>query len=222
MANIKFSRDEAILTLDVLYSSNRSYLSPHSKEINELSKQLNSLPIYPKEKRPPNFRNCVGVSNQIQHFLNRDSSGAKGWNVGGIFFQVDSEYSERHEELHNVAEAIRRNSAYFLDYPFGDALEDLGFQEGILLGHIHRLIEARDSKKIPLSERCEICQIIPELIYKNCGTLLRHHLTVKPEELDWKKSYSNRDFITVCPNCHAALHRYRPWIDKTNFGELLR
>ena len=222
MANIKFSRDEVILTLDVLYSSNGSRLSPNSQEINELSKQLNSLPIYPKEKRPPNFRNCVGVSHQIERFLHRVSDSTKSWNVGGLFFQVDSEYSERHDELHNVAEAIRRNSAYFLDYPFGDAMEDLGFQEGILLGHIHRLIEARDSKKVALKERCEICQIIPELIYKNCGALLSRHLTIKPEELDWKTNYSNRDFITVCPNCHAALHRYRPWIDTTNFGELLR
>lgn len=29
-------------------------------------------------------------------------------------------------------------------------------------------------------------------------------------------------FITVCPTCHAALHRIRPWKSKHNCGEILR
>ena len=68
MANVSFTRDEIILSLDVLYSAEGKSLSPASESIKELSAVLNKLPIHPLEKRPDNFRNCVGVSHQIERF----------------------------------------------------------------------------------------------------------------------------------------------------------
>lgn len=222
MANAPFTRDEVILALDVLYSAGEDNLSPRSELIAGLSELLNLLPIYPKEKRPDNFRNCVGVSHQIERFKEGYSIERKKWNVGTIFFEVDAEYTGRHNELHSIAQSIRRNLSYFNQFPFGGVLEQDGFPEGALLSHLHRLIELRDGQKISLEERCAVCQLEPEIIYKSCGSLLQNHLMIPPAELDGGKKYSAGQFMTLCPNCHAALHRFRPWLQKENCEELLR
>ena len=222
MANARFTRDEVILTLDVLYSSGGKHLQPNAKEIVALSKELNQLPVYPKTKRPANFRNCVGVSHQIERFLQGYSDEKSGWNVGELFFRVDYEFEGQHDSLHDVAQAIRRNAHLFSEYQFGDEFEDDGFPEGVILGHLHRLIEKRDSKKIPCDIRCDVCKLEPKGLYKDCGIVLEHHLIVSPADLDWKKTYSEERFITVCPNCHKALHMHRPWIEKGNFEEIFQ
>lgn len=220
MANVKFTRDEVILLLDVAYSSTRERMySETSTEVVELSAVLQKLPIHPVEKRPENFRNFAGIRNQLNNFVRGHSDIANN-NVGALFYQIDVEYPDK-QELHNVAKAIRRNLPYY-NSTFGDVSETDNFPEGVLLGHLHRLLEQRDSLRLPLEERCCICQLKPDLLYKPCSPLLQHHLTVPPAEMDGGKKYEANDFMTVCPNCHAALHRVRPWLTKRNCGELLR
>lgn len=222
MANAGFTRDEVILTLDVLYSAGEKSLSPRSEAIVALSKLLNQLPIHPADQKPDNFRNCVGVSHQIERFKEGYSRERKKWNVGALFFEVDAEYADRHEELHSIAQAIRRNLPYYSQIPFGGTLEQNGFPEGALLGHLHRLVEARDGQRVPLEERCAVCQLEPEIIYKPCGALLENHLLVHPAEIGGGKKYGAGKFMTVCPNCHAALHRFRPWLQRGNREKLFR
>mgnify|MGYP006968299201 CR=1 FL=1 len=222
MANVGFTRDEVILALDVLYFSGEKYLSPKSKAIVELSKILNQLPIHPVAKRPENFRNSTGVSHQIDRFRRGYSADGKAWHVNTLFFQIADEFAHDLDQLHNIAQAIRRNAPYFESVPFGSALEQDDFPEGALLGHLHRLLEQRDGKKVPCGERCAICQLEPEIIYQPCDSILQNHLTVHPIQMDGGVKYTSTEFITVCPNCHAALHRYRPWLGKENCENLLR
>lgn len=220
MANANFTRDEVILALDVLYFSGQTNLSGKSASIMELSSLLRDLPIYPTDNRPESFRNPVGISDQINRFRNIEKWG-KRFHVGEIFTIVDHEFADKRNELHQIAQAIRRNVPYF-DSPFGDQTETEEFPEGALLGHLHRKVEIRDSAKLVPGKRCEICQIDTADIYPGCGNLMRMHLTVPITALDGKKRYGASDFITVCPNCHAALHRRRPWLTKENCGDLLR
>ncbi len=222
MANAPFTRDEVILALDVLYSAGEDNLSPRSELIAGLSELLNLLPIYPKKKRPDNFRNCKGVCLQINRFKTGYFGDGKAWHVGSLFFQIASEFDNRYNELHLIAQAIRRNLPYYSLDSFGSALEQDGFPEGVLLGHLHRMIELRDGQKIPLEERCAVCQLEPEIIYKSCGSLLQNHLLVPLTELDGGKKYGKDKFMTVCHNCHAALHRFRPWLQRKNREELFR
>ena len=221
MANVKFARDEVILLLDVAYSSvqERMY-GVTSAEVVELSAVLQKLPIHPVEKRPENFRNFAGIQTQLYNFVKGCSNDTEHPKVGELFFQISAEFPDR-QELHNVAMAIKRNIPYYSS-TFGDISESVGFPEGVLLGHLHRLLEQRDSLRLTLDDRCCICQLKPDLLYQPCSSLLQHHLTVSPIEMDGGKKYEANDFITVCPNCHAALHRVRPWLTKRNCGELLR
>ena len=220
MASAKFTRDEVILALDALYSSKNERLYAESEEMAELSALLNRLPIHPIENRREDFRTPTGIAAQLYRFQRALMTGVNKNNVGLLFFDINCEFYNRHIELHNIALAIRRNEEYFaIDY--GNHLEDYGFPEGILLGHLHRIIEMRDGAKFDHKEYCEVCSIKPELYYKPCGSLLQSHLLTAPAELDGKKKYGTECFITVCPTCHAVLHRLRPWRTRDNCGEIL-
>lgn len=223
MANASFTRDEVILTLDTLYSAGDGPLTQNSQAIIELCRLLQKLPIHPAEKRPPNFRNTVGVSDQIRSFRSEiRGEGRPRWGVGKNFFEVASEYENRHEELHAIAEAIRRNRAFFQSSTFGQPEEVDGFPEGALLSHLHRMVEIRDGEKLDKGNRCAICQLSVDGAYQGCNNILEQHLLVPVTEIDAEQHYEESDFIVVCPNCHAALHRYRPWRTREQVADILR
>lgn len=221
MASASFTRDEVILALDVLYSSEKGRVYADSEEMADLSALLNRLPIHPVENRRDDFRNTTGITRQINLLRTSLNTGNRITHLGAMFIEIAVEFDGRHDELHKIAEAIRRNERYF-STGYGSGGEDIGFPEGILLGHLHRVIEKRDGAKHQLEDHCEVCKLKPELYYQPCGGLLQAHLLVLPVELDGKKKYSAGQFITVCPTCHAALHRIRPWRTKDNFCEIIR
>jgi len=221
MASASFTRDEVILALDVLYSSENGRVTADSDEIKELSLLLNRLPIHPLENRRADFRSPTGITAQLMRFRLSCLSGINSQNVGGVFFRVAFEYEDRVNELHSIAKAIRKNKEVFVSL-FGSPLEDNGFPEGILLGHLHNIIEQRDGAKLALNDHCEVCNSRPALCYRNAGQLLQNHLVVAPILMDYSRKYRANSFLTVCPTCHAALHRYRPWLTKENCGDVLR
>lgn len=222
MANVSFTRDEVILALDVLYFSGEERLNPYSDTMKELSDLLRSLPIHPLSAHNEVFRNQTGVTRQLSSFRSTYSRNKKDDNVGSIFYEVANEYDGRLYELHDIATAIRANAPYYQNLPYGAITEMDGFPEGALLGHLHRSIERRDGAKVKLDDRCVICQIETQSIYKNNLNLLEQHLTTPLVKLEWRRKYDAANFITVCPNCHAALHRYRPWLTKEYIGGLLK
>lgn len=221
MASASFTRDEVILALDVLYSSPNGRVTADSDEITELSMLLNRLPIHPVENRRADFRNNTGIARQIMLYRSSCNTGKRDPNIGSLFFAVAFEYEDRPDELHSIAQAIRKNEAAFASM-FGESREDEGFAEGVLLGHLHRLIEQRDGAKLAIKDYCEVCNSRPVLCYRNAGTLLQNHLVIAPTLMDYSKKYRADSFLTVCPTCHAALHRYRPWLTKEDCGDVLR
>lgn len=220
MLKASFTRDEVILALDVLYSSekNTGYVEPDKMQ--ELSLLLRRLPIHSVQDDDLSFRCASGIQGQLRLMKKSLESGIKSKDVGQLFIDIAEEFRDRHDDLHLVAAAIRRNEATFVSL-FGSPLEDIGFSEGILLGHLHRLIEQRDGTKTDVKNRCEVCNIQPKLCYHNSGQLLQNHLVVAPTLMDYSKKYRADSFLTVCPTCHAALHRYRPWLTKENCGDIL-
>ena len=222
MSNASFTRDEVILALDVLYFSGEKHLSKNSPAIAELCTLLQELPIHPMKDRPENFRNTVGVSEQIYKFSNeRKGIDHKTWKVGTIFHHIADEFSGHEETLHEIAACIRRNYAFLAGRSIGNSDFFNDFPEGALLGYLHRTIEMRDGAALPPAERCDLCQLIVDAIYQPGKSILQRHLTIPPTALDGRKKYTEQDFITVCPNCHAALHRYRPWLERENCADIL-
>lgn len=220
MASTSFTRDEVILALDVLYSSNNGRVTADSEEIKELSRLLNRLPIHPAENRRPDFRSPNGVAVHLRRFYLSCLSCKKSPSVGDLFFRIAFEYEDRVNEIHSIARAIRKNKEAFVSL-FGSPLEDDGFPEGALLGHLHRMIEQRDGAKQTVKDHCGICNSRPVLCYRNGDQLLQNHLLVAPTVMEHSKRYGADNFLTVCPTCHAALHRYRPWLSRKNCEDVL-
>ena len=222
MGTIPFTRDEAILALDVLYSANGHRLNKDSEEITELSELLNELPIIPLSARGEIFRNNRGIFNQLNIFNSSYQKGKKDEDVGLPFYKVADEFYNKKDELHKIACAIRQNRAFFQTMTFGSKFEEESFPEGALLGHLHRVLEARDGKPVLTAERCEICKLNLAEEYKPVpGGFLQRHLAVPITELDGSRHYNDLNFITVCPNCHAVLHQRRPWVTRNNMGDIL-
>lgn len=221
MANANFTRDEVILALDVLYSSGQRGLSSNSDDIKELCQILRNLPIHSKENRRADFRNETGVSRQLSLFRSSYMRGTKDPNVGEVFYSVANEFASNKNELHQIADAIRRNERAICNLTCVCVFDE-SFPEGAILWRLHREVEIRDGKRIQLNNRCSICQLELESLYRACGNLLEKHLIISPCEMDASKRYTAHDFITVCPNCHAALHKYRPWLNKETCDKLLQ
>lgn len=222
MANTSFTRDEAILALDVLCFTNELRLNKESKEIIELSELLNDLPIIPLPARHNNFRSSGGVNGQLSKFKSSYNKSKKDPDVGSIFYEIADEFDGKKDELHKIACAIRKNREFFKTATFGSEFEGADFPEGALLFYLHRVLEARDGRKTAPAETCEICHLNLAEVYKPIpGGFLQNHLTVPITELDGSKRYKADDFITVCPNCHAALHKRRPWVTKNSAEEIL-
>ena len=222
MANVAFTRDEAILALDVLYFADELRLNKESKEIIELSELLNELPIVSLPLRGENFRTKGGVNGQISKFKSSYTEGRKDPDVGLLFYEIADEFKDKKDELHKIACAIRKNREFFEAAPFGGKLEGEDFPEGALLYHLHRLLEAKDGWKVLPAQSCEICHLNLAEVYKPVsGGFLQAHLTVPITSLNGNRHYKAEDFIAVCPNCHAMLHKHRPWLTKENAGEIL-
>lgn len=209
------------MTLDVLYSASNNRISPNSKEMLELSELLNRLPIHPSELKKAYFRTAPGITQQVNLFLKSCRLGEKSVHVGKRFFEVAFEYEGKEEQLHAIAAAIRANEKYYSS-TYGSKEADYGFPEGALLGHLHHVIEHAAYEKVYCGDTCEICGIKPVLQYQIQENLLQLHLTIPPEKLNGGSHYGQGSYMTVCPTCHAALHRIRPWVDKNNCEDILR
>lgn len=221
---VAWTRDEVILGLDVLFSNTPATLTMESKPIIDLSETLNRLPIIPVDKREDFFRNPAGVRRQLLTFHWSLSKEEKASHVGEIFYTVFSEFMNNIDELHRIALAIRRCADHFQFGQYGDAVEAEGFPEGAILSHVHRNTEARYTEKYTgILVDCDICSIRPQSIYADMGgnTILSQHLLIAPVDFDPAIPLVVSDFITVCPNCHRALHLIRPWRGRKDLESIL-
>lgn len=219
-----WTRDEVILGLDVLFSQNCEKLYKSNPTIIELSELLNRLPIIRQNDKYESFRNVAGLSSMLRKFWLGLTNRNQKFMVGELFYVVYSEYKDNLNELHKIAQAIRRCESLVISIPFGDKAESEGFPEGAILSHVHRHIEARFAEQCTdILAECMVCRLRPGGIYADMGssTILGKHLLIAPTELDPGAKYGTNDFVTVCPNCHRALHVIRPWRGRQNYENIL-
>jgi 5-methylcytosine-specific restriction protein A len=222
---VKWTRDEVILGLDVLFSEQGKTLSMDSPAIIELSEFLNKFPLVPYGKRPDTFRNVSGVRRQIVTFDWSIKNSVDAPHVGDIFYEVYNEFKDSKDKLHNIAQAIRKCVNLVENIYFADKSEMDGFCEGALLGHLHRYLERQYGNLKEFDEiRCYICFIKPQHIYNISSNIafLQPHLLIPPENYEPDLKPNKKDFILVCPNCHTMLHQIRPWISVENVKTILK
>lgn len=219
--NEPWTRDEVILALDVIWSSIEENRPISKMDVEVLSQYLNQLPAIPFTQRKDSFRNKAGVQRHLVQFREAILSGKSSKSYGTLFYVLNDEYANKKNELHLIANAIKKNISVVENITFASKEEEVDFCEGALLEHLHRYIEQRDKPAEEMPNSCSICRIDLRDIYQGAVDL-ECHLTTSPGKLDGSKKYAKGDFIWVCPNCHKALHRIRPWLSHPTEYELLK
>ncbi len=108
MRNPKWTRDELILALDLYFKIDASYIDSKNKDVIELSKILNNLPIHKKESKDDVFRNPTGVSMKLRNFQSIDPRYRSGLPNGARLDKVIwDEFENDRKRLQGIAKNIK-------------------------------------------------------------------------------------------------------------------
>ena len=221
MCRIPWVRDEVILAYAVVLRSEKKCFTEDAAECQDLSKNLNLLPIIPFEKRVPGFRNAAGMRRQLGKLASILHDGKIIGSNNNLFWTVLDDFADRINLL-SVADAISQNINFATSIPHKYFQNSAVFKEGILLEGIHCYLESKSNAE--LEDHCEICGMFPETVYASgiSFTILEKHCLTPPELLSKKTPLNKKNMLTVCPTCHKVLHGYRPWITQSNLSTVLQ
>ncbi|MER9227726.1 HNH endonuclease [Mesorhizobium sp. M0664] len=225
--NPKWTRDETLLALDLLYRHGKPVDKNHT-DAAELSRLLRAANIYPATERKDSFRNSDGVALKTQNLFSalhpeRRLSSSEMDRAVVVEFT-----SSRKFELAEIASAIRQALA---SNP-SDAMEDdddLEVPEGKVLARRHRqrdrrlrtrLIEKRRTGGL----RCEICDFaVSTSAAKSTDSFFEAHHITPLAVAEGERTTRLSDMALVCACCHRFIHRLisdsKRWVGITEAAE---
>jgi 5-methylcytosine-specific restriction protein A len=214
--NPTWVEDELLVVLD-LYLAERRVLEENDPRVVEASKLLNRLPIHP-EAGQSTFRTPDAVVLRLANFRSYDpNTAAKGMSNAGRLAQATwRHYADDPATVRELVTLIRTIAGSAdRDHIASQSSEpETAVPEGVLIYRMHRQRErdprlrARKLKDVAMSGRqasCEVCGLVPEVVFGAAGArvLECHHL--KPLRLGQRGTLL-ADTSLVCANCHRALH----------------
>lgn len=208
--NPKWTRDESLLALDLLYRHGKP-IDRHHTDVLELSKLLRVASIHPEAGRKDNFRNADGVALKMQNLLSAIDPN-RGLSFSNTDTNVVAEFpSSRKSELAKLATAIRL--ALLAGSPNDTDDKDLEFAEGRILTVRHRqrdwrlrtkLIEARR----PSGLKCEVCGFgVTANAPRSTDSLFEGHHTIPLASAEGERVTRLSDMSLLCACCHRFIHR---------------
>jgi 5-methylcytosine-specific restriction enzyme A len=224
-------RDELILALDLYF---RAGPNPGAEAAAELSNTLRAIPIEQFRTSNPKFRSPQSITYKLQNFVALDPSlPAAGFPHGGKGDrEVWEQFADDHDQLHQVASAIRANLDSLTATEAEDDEEDVvDAEEGRVLTRLHRKrersVKLRKAKKKAVEKEtgrlaCEACEMDFSERYgvRAKGFIECHHVvalhTLKPGQRTQLK-----DLALLCSNCHRVLHLRKPWLSVEELKELV-
>ena len=229
MKNPPWTRDEHIVALDFYLSHAPNIPGKESKEVHELSRQLNELDSFLADEKTDNFRNPSGVYMKLMNFRRFDPAYS---GVGLAHGNKDEEvvwdlYATKPEELRRLAESIKQftSAAPQAAPPISDDEEE--GNEGQILSRVHRYRE-RD-RTLVAKKKAKFLQEQTRLVCQGCGfsfekqygsrgkNFIECHHTKPVSELAVGETTKLSDLVLLCSNCHRMVHRSKPWL---TFDEL--
>ncbi len=225
MRNPKWHRDEILLALDLYFSSNRGPIDKKNPNIIELSKTLNSLPLFFNKPDEEKFRNPNGVTYKLSNFLTFDKTyTGKGMTHGSkLDEELFNEYVNKKKQLESIASEIKtivkddELRARISTIEDDDQTQNDSVEEGQVLYKLHKLRE-RDPKIVKQKKdqavsshgklTCEGCLFVFEEFYGDIGRgfIECHHLTPLSSFKAATRTTLD-DLSLVCSNCHRMLHK---------------
>lgn len=228
--NPKWTRDESLLALDLLYRHGKPIDRQHADAI-ELSSLLRTARIYPVTGRKESFRNADGVALKMQNLLSAIDS-----NRGLSFSKTDTAIvgdfpSSRKNELAKLATAIRVALTVEPTTEI-DSDDDLVFTEGRVLTARHCQRDRRLRKKLiearrPWGLRCDVCGFgVSADAPRSTDSLFEGHHTVPLAAAEGEEKTRLSDMSLLCACCHRFIHRLivdkKRWISITEAVEMRR
>jgi 5-methylcytosine-specific restriction enzyme A len=189
-------------------------------EVVALSELLRGLPIH--ADRPPKFRNVAGVAAKLANLYSVQYPGHGRPNISRVDRRVWEQFSGEREQLKQIADAIRVAAELSMAIPDEDDLDDEHYprEEGAVLMGWHKRRE-RD-RRLGAKKRsahlqrygrlfCTVCQFDFEVRYgvRGNGYIQCHHILPLASGVRTTRLV---DLELVCSNCHAMLHRGKPWV----------
>lgn len=214
--NPKWTKDETILALNVLFQLEGKNPSPNNQKIINLSRTLNQLPIHPISERNEQFRNPVGVSMKIQNLLS-EKTGKGMTNNSKMDKEVWKEYGNKPKLVAQIANEIICNCSLFYE---SDHLEDEipdeeSFTEGKIITATHKRKERdHNLRKTIIAKRikenkvyCDICGIKPyfDASIDSFSIFECHHIFPLAQS-GGVVTTKIEDIAFLCANCHKAIH----------------
>jgi len=233
MKNPAWTRDEHILALDFYMSHIQNIPGQDSKEVQDLSRVLNSLNSFLAHEKKENFRNPAGVYMKLMNFRRLDPSHS---GVGLTHGNKDEAvvwnlYAHKQNELSKLANHIKQFAAS--DFRGTQEIsDDEEGNEGQVLSRVHMYRE-RD-KNLVSKKKLKVLQSNKNLLCEGCGFDFQekyglrgkdyiecHH--IKPiSELVVGETTKLSDLALLCSNCHRIVHRKKPWLSISELKELIK
>jgi 5-methylcytosine-specific restriction protein A len=217
--NPDWTWDEQVLAFDLYIR--RGLLGGNDQDVIELSQLLRSLSIHDQASRTPTFRNPNGVARKLSD-IHTHQPGYEGRRTSGS--KLDIEVWERFgadpSEATQAAQLVSSLQGQ-VSVPEDDEQDiEEAQHEGRLLYRSHRTRERSPKlrkRKIAQVYRdkgflaCESCDIRLALRFGEVGDFLYecHHLL--PLHISGPTKTSVNQLALLCPTCHRAAHRMRPW-----------
>lgn len=225
MRNPKWHRAEIILALDLYFSPNRGSIDHRNPRIIELSKILNSLPLFFNKPDEEKFRNVNGVVYKLSNFLALDNDyKGKGMTHGSkLDEKLFLEFKDQKALLHSIAtETINIVNDESLRAKIKSIEEDdQTIQDSVIEGQIlyklHKVRE-RDPKIVKQKKEhafnlngkltCEACSFTFNEFYGPIGIgFIECHHRIPLSKLKLETNTTLDDLALVCSNCHRMLHK---------------
>lgn len=240
MRNPKWHRDEIILALDLYFSSDRGSIDDKNPKIIQLSKILNSLPLFVDRPDEAKFRNANGVTLKLSNFLAIDPTyKGKGMKGGSkLDEQVFNEFFHNRDKLKAIAAEIKniandddlKNKIYRIEEDEHSKADSV--IEGQVLYKLHKVRE-RDRKIVQQKKDeafklhgkliCEVCGFVFEEYYGEIGNgfIECHHRTPLANFKTTTKT-ALQDLALVCSNCHSMLHKRIDTLSVEDLKQLIK
>lgn len=209
--NAKWTREESILALDLLYRHGRSISESHP-DVQELSALLRRSTLHRPEKRQNSFRNPAGVEFKIQNLMSAIDPKRK-LSASDVDREITAAYPEHlRDEVASIARALRVT----LDLPAvqdDEIPDDEVFIEGRWLTARHRHRDRRLRKRLLFNLRhealkCEMCDHSrPKLERDFQESLYEAHHRIPLAKAEGQRSTRVADMALLCACCHRLIHK---------------
>ena len=235
MKNPPWTRDEHIIALDFYLTHLPVIPGKESKEVQELSRVLNSLNSFLDHEKTEKFRNPSGVYMKLMNFRRFYPSYT---GVGLAHGNKDEEvvwnlYANQPVELSKIASHIKQfaTGEGVQEVPTIQDDEEEG-NEGQVLSRVHKyrerdrtLVSKKKTKFLKEHTRlfCQGCGFDFELRYGDRGKdYIECHHTKAVSELSVGETTKLSDLVLLCSNCHRMVHRRKPWLSIDELKQLVK